>query len=154
MTSIGSAFSVTSTVFNAGVAAMAKDGGGERNGFRLTLDENDPNAPKPISTAGLPILRSPPEMIQDWAKLEELARNPPAMTERDIENQRPLVEFWKGGQKVAEVSRGGFLMTQNALDVSSIIARDGALAGRELAEQRAKLLGDMLGKGYEARRVG
>lgn len=66
---------------------------------------------------------------------------------------KPYLEVWKDGEKLAEISRDGALMTPNSVNAASVVAQDGILSGKELADQRARLVKEMLGPKAEIRAV-
>ncbi|WP_027390180.1 hypothetical protein [Chrysiogenes arsenatis] len=85
----------------------------------------------------------------------KIAPEPPKPTQEQLEAAEPYIEFWQNGEKIAAVSKGGFLYSStNDRDYSSIIAKDGNLRGKELADQRAQLLEQLLGSTAEKRVVG
>ncbi|MBR9972674.1 hypothetical protein [Magnetospirillum sulfuroxidans] len=66
---------------------------------------------------------------------------------------KPYLEVWKDGKKIAEISRDGALMTPNSFNATSVVAQDGLLSGKELADQRARLVKEQLGPPAEIRSV-
>ena len=77
----------------------------------------------------------------------------PEPTAQQLAASQPYLEVWQNGRKVADISRGGLLTCGNNVDVSAIIDQDGSLTGQTLADQRARLVQQMLGSGAEIRDV-